>query len=127
MAPGTSGMPQAAGPDGHPGAAVDVAGALNRYFAGLPARRVLLLRLALRALDWSSFPWRLSRASLEARQDFLRRMDESRSWLRQDLLLLLKVLHGSGYANDPRVRAATGSTTRCAVVGEPADRPVGTR
>ena len=108
MAPGTSGMPPARGPEGGGPDTVDVAGPLARYLAGLPARRVLLVRLALRAFEWSPFPWRFSRASLEARQDFLRRMDESRSWIRQDLLLLLKVLIGSGYANDPRVSAAVG-------------------
>ena len=111
-------MPRARGPEGGGPETVDVAGPLARYLAGLPARRVLLVRLALRAFEWSPFPWRFSRASLEARQDFLRRMDESRSWIRQDLLLLLKVLIGSGYANDPRVSAAVGATATC-VVAEP--------
>jgi choline dehydrogenase-like flavoprotein len=86
---------------------------------------VLLVRLALRAFEWSPFPWRFSRASLEARQDFLRRMDQSRSWIRQDLLLLLKVLIGSGYANDPRVSAAVGATAECRVEGERAPDPGG--
>ena len=110
-------MPRAQGPDGGGPDAVDVAGPLARYLAGLPARRVLLARLALRAFEWSPFPWRFSGASLEARQDFLRRMDQSSSWIRQDLLLLLKVLIGSGYANDPRVSAAVGATARCEVAG----------
>ncbi len=125
MAPGTSGMPPAVGPGDHAPGSVDVAGPLARYLAGMPARRVTLIRLALRAFEWSPFPWRFSRASLEARQDFLRRMDESGSWLRQDLLLLLKVLTGSGYANDPRVRDAVGSTARCRVEGPRAPEPVG--
>ena len=111
-------MPRARGPEGGGPDTVDVAGPLARYLAGLPGRRVLLVRLALRAFEWSPFPWRFSRASLESRQDFLRRMDESRSWIRQDLLLLLKVLIGSGYANDPRVSAAVGATATC-VVAEP--------
>jgi choline dehydrogenase-like flavoprotein len=56
-------------------------------------------------------------------------MDESGSWIRQDLLLLLKVLTGSGYGNDPRVRATVGSTARCEVEGPqpspPRDDPLG--
>jgi choline dehydrogenase-like flavoprotein len=38
-------------------------------------------------------------------------------------LLLLKVLTGSGYANDPRVREAVGSTATCVV--DPSDRTAG--
>ncbi len=122
MAPGAAGMPPAAGSDDGSPAAIDVAGPLAEYLSGLPHRRVLLVRLALRAFEWSPFPWRFSRASLDARQDFLRRMDASSSWFRQDLLLLLKVLTGSGYANDPRVRDAVGSTATCRVAPE-ADEP----
>ena len=118
MAPGAAGMPPAQGPDGPREGAVDVAGALNRYLSTLPPRRVLLVRLALIAFEWSPFPWRFSRASLEARQDFIRKMDASRSGIRQDMVLLLKVLASSGYTNDPRVRAATGSTASCAVADE---------
>lgn len=124
-------MPPAAGPDGPRPEAVDVAGPLARYLAGLPARRVALIRLALKAFEWSPFPWRFSRSSLEARQDFMRRMDASTSWLRQDLLLLIKVLVGSGYANDARVRAAAGSRAACRVAPgsppppEPGDQPLG--
>jgi len=47
-------------------------------------------------------------------------MDCSRSWVRQDLLLLIKILVGSGYCNDPRVSAAVGSTVTCAMAGPPA-------
>ena len=118
MAPGTHGMPAAAGPDGATAGAVDVAAPLERYLSNLPPRRVMLVRLALRAFEWSSFPWRFSRASLEARQDFIRKMDASRSGLRQDMVLLLKVLTASGYANDVRVQAAAGASASCAVSGE---------
>jgi choline dehydrogenase-like flavoprotein len=118
MAPGAHGMPPARGVAAIGDGTVDVAAPLQRYFAALPARRVLLIRLALRLFEWSSFPWRFSRASLDARQDFLRKMDGSHSWLRQDLLLLLKVLTGSGYGNDPRVRAAAGSSAQCRVEGD---------
>ena len=130
-------MPPAAGharSGAGPGSeSVDVAGAINRYLAALPERRVRLIRLALLAFEWAPFPWRFSRSSLEARQDFMRRMDASASWLRQDLLLLIKVLVGSGYANDARVRAAAGSRASCAVAPGapeppapgPEDRPLG--
>lgn len=52
-------------------------------------------------------------------------MDESSSWLRQDLLLLLKVLVGSGYANDARVRDAVGTKADCRLApgGEPPPGP----
>ncbi|HEX2128047.1 MAG TPA: GMC family oxidoreductase [Solirubrobacterales bacterium] len=122
MAPGAWGMPPARGPDGADPDTVDVAARLAPYLATLPPRRVLLLRLALRAFEWSPFPWRFSRASLEARQDFLRKMDSSTSWIRQDMLLLLKVITGSGYADDPRVRAAVGSTAYCRVEVDPSGR-----
>jgi choline dehydrogenase-like flavoprotein len=123
MAPGAHGMPAASGIAAIGDGTVDVAAPLQRYLAALPPRRVQLVRMALRLFEWSSFPWRFSRASLEARQDFLRRMDESHSWLRQDLLLLLKVLTGSGYGNDARVRAAAGSTSECRVEGDGLPRP----
>ena len=106
-------MPRAAGPDDGSPEAVDVAASLARYLGGLPPRRVAMIRLALRAFEWAPFPWRFSRADLDSRQDFMRRMDESSSWLCQDLLLLIKVLVGSGYANDARVHDAVGSTARC--------------
>ena len=130
MAPGTAGMPAAAGPDGPEPGKVDVAGPLSDYLRVMPPRRVHLIKLALRAFEWSPFPWRFSRSSLEARQDFLRRMDESSSWIRQDLLLLLKVLTGSGYANDPRVTAVVRSTAICIVDpplprAEPVAHPLG--
>ena len=118
MAPGTSGMPAAAGPEGPRADAVDVAGPLERYLSGLAPRRVALVRLALFAFEWSPFPWRFTRASLESRQDFIRKMDDSRSWLRQDMVLLLKVLTASGYANDARVQAIAGATAGCAVADD---------
>jgi choline dehydrogenase-like flavoprotein len=125
MIPGVAGLPRAAGPDDGDPDAVDVAAALQRYLGSLPRRRVAMVRLALRAFEWAPFPWRFSRASLEARQDFLRQMDASDSWLRQDLLLLLKVLHGIGYANDPRVPAALGTEVACAVDGPEPPAPEG--
>jgi choline dehydrogenase-like flavoprotein len=133
MSAGGAGLPAAVGPDDTASAtqgAVDVGAALSGYLAGLPRRRVLLVRLALRALEWAPFPWRFSRASLVARQEFLRRLDASGSWLAQDLLLLLKVLHGVAYGGDPRVQAAVGSVAACDVADAapspaPPERPLG--
>ena len=123
MAPGGSGLPSAAGNGaaGRPAAAgaVDVVGPLNRYLAALPRRSVGRMKLGLRVFDWLPFPWRFSRASLEARIEFLARLERSSSWLARELLLYLKVLTGLGYANDARVRRAIGYEMRCEVAGEP--------
>lgn len=117
MAPGVDPLPPAAGPEPKPGA-VDVVATLSPFLATLPHRSVLGIRLALRAFDWLPFPWRFSRASLDSRQDFLRRLDESDSRLKRDLTLMLKVLSGLGYANDPRVQGAIGYEATCRVVGD---------
>ncbi len=119
MAPGGFGLPAASGPGRGAEDEVDVGPALQRYFTHLPPGRVALIRMALRVFEHAPGRWRFSRGSLEARQEFLRRMDSSRSSLRQDLLLLIKILVGSGYCNDPRVSAAVGSTVSCATA-EPA-------
>ncbi len=76
------------------------------------------VKLALRVLEWLPFPWRFSRASLDARQDFLRHLEDSSFPRAGDLLLFLKVLAGLGYGNDPRVQRAIGYEMRCEVAGE---------
>ncbi|MGH2951928.1 MAG: GMC family oxidoreductase N-terminal domain-containing protein, partial [Solirubrobacterales bacterium] len=96
---------------------VDVVAALEPFLATLPRRSVATMRLALRAFEWMPFPWRFSRASLAGRQDFLRRVENSGSALKRDLLLFLKVLAGLAYGNDPRVQRAVGYEIRCAVSG----------
>ena len=68
--------------------------------ADLPARNTRQIRLALKALELLPFPWRFSHASLDARQDFLRRLERSSIPFAGDLLLLLKVVAGLGYGND---------------------------
>jgi choline dehydrogenase-like flavoprotein len=119
MSPGFGALPPAASPGGLAHAqrsdAVEIAEPLNRYLASLPSRSVRQVKLALRALDWLPFPWRFSRASLEARQDFLRRLEGSSIPRAGDLLLFLKVLAGLGYGNDSRVRDAVGYEMRCEV------------
>ncbi len=123
MAPGFGALPPAAGPDrrGSPGRldAVEVAEPVDRFLATLPRRSVRQVRIALRVLDWLPFPWRFSRASLDARQDFLRRLEGSSLPFAADLVLFLKVLAGLGYGNHPRVGAAVGYEMRCEVDQQP--------
>jgi len=123
MAPGFGRLPAAAGParKGSPvnPNAIEVAEPVDRFLATLPRRNVRQVRLALRVLDWLPFPWRFSRASLDARQDFLRRLEGSSLPYAADLLLFLKVLAGLGYGNDRRVHAAVGYEMRCEVAGRP--------
>jgi choline dehydrogenase-like flavoprotein len=122
MAPGFGALPPAAGAGGHSHGrrrdAVEVAEPINRYLAGLPKRSVRQIKLALHVLEWLPFPWRFSRASLEARQDFLRHLEDSSLPRAADLLLFLKVLAGLGYGNHPRVQSAVGYRMRCEVAGE---------
>ena len=65
-------LPPAAGPEPAPGG-VDPVAHLEPLLATLPRRTVLGLKLGLRVFEWLPFPWRFSRASLAARQDFLAR------------------------------------------------------
>src|SRR5215211_979546 len=119
MAPGVDGLPPAAGPrragSEEPDGAIDTVAAIDRYLASLPHRAVRQVRLALWALELLPFPWRFSRASVDARQGFLARLDGSRMPFAADLLLFLKILAGLGYGNDSRVRAAVGYEMRCEV------------
>ena len=59
--------------------------------------------------------------SLEAREDYLAKMESSRFFLYRDLLLLAKTLAMVGYARDPRVQSIVGYESKCAVrEGSPA-------
>jgi choline dehydrogenase-like flavoprotein len=117
MAPGLGPLP-AAGRD------VDVVNPVARYVAGLPPRAQQGIRLGLRIFDRLPFPWRFSRASLDSREDFLRRMDQSGLAWHQDLLLLMKILVGIGYGRDERVSQAIGYETRCALREDAAPPPL---
>jgi hypothetical protein len=101
MAPGVGALPAAE-------TEVPVAESFARHARTLEPRRLAQVRLALRAFEWLPFPWRFSRSSLEARERFLADMERSRLSLHRDLLLLIKVLAGTHYANDERVRLAVG-------------------
>jgi choline dehydrogenase-like flavoprotein len=95
---------------------VPVAEPLARFLAKLPARTVQVVRLALRTFEWLPFPWRFSRMSVEARAEYMAKMEGSRFSIYRDLLLLAKLLAMVGWARDDRVRAAVGFQSRCAVV-----------
>src|SRR3954471_22065059 len=132
MAPGVDGLPAAAGParpgDLEPDGAIDTVSAIDSYLASLPHRTVRQVKLALWALELLPFPWRFSRASVDARQGFLAKLEGSRLPFAADLLLFLKVLAGLGYGNDARVREAVGYEMSCEVAdGLPpvADAPAG--
>jgi choline dehydrogenase-like flavoprotein len=107
------------GEDGLPAAEsqVPVAKPLARFLSRLPARTVQVVRLALRAFEWLPFPWRFSRLSVEARGEYMAKMEGSRFSLYRDLLLLAKLLAMVGWARDERVRVAVGFEARCAVAG----------
>jgi choline dehydrogenase-like flavoprotein len=81
------------------------------------------VRLALKAFEWMPFPWRFSRASLEARQDFIRSIEDGGSQLSRDIALFLKVLCGLAYGDDARVRAAVGVAATCAVTAPSPELP----
>jgi choline dehydrogenase-like flavoprotein len=108
MAPGVEPLP-AAERD------VPVAESFAAYAASLEPRTLRQLQVALRVFEWLWFPWRFSRSSLEARQRLLAGLERSRLSLRRDLLLLIKVIAGTQYARDKRVRLAVGYRERCAL------------
>jgi len=76
---------------------------------------VQVVRIALRVFEWLPFPWRFSRLSLEARSEYMAKMESSRFALYRDLLLLAKLLAMIGWARDERVRTAIGFEYSCAV------------
>ncbi len=86
-----------------------------RFLSRLPARTVRVVRLALRAFEWLPFPWRFSRLGLEARSEYLAKMEGSRFGPYRDMLLLAKTLAMMGWARDERVRSAVGYEARCAL------------
>src|SRR4051794_2071295 len=119
MAPGEDGLPAAE-------TEVAVAEPLARFLSKLPARTVQVVRLALRTFELLPFPWRFSRMSLEARSQYMAKMEASRFSVYRDLLLLAKLLATIAWARDERVRKAVGSEARCAVAeGAPAPTVTG--
>jgi choline dehydrogenase-like flavoprotein len=118
MAPAVDGLP-AAERD------VDVSGPVGRLLTSLSPRVLARLRLALRVFEWLPFPWRFSRLDLQAREDFLNRMERSRFSLYHELLLMAKTFTTLGYAVDAGVVARLGLETSCRVVDGVAPEPAG--
>jgi choline dehydrogenase-like flavoprotein len=107
---------------------VPAAAPVASFLAQLPPRTLRTIRLALRVFELLPFPWRFSRMSLEAREQYLAKLEGSRFFLYRDLLLLAKTLTMVGYARDERVRSVVGYESRCAVrEGSPAPevKPLG--
>ena len=84
------------------------------------------VRLGLRAFEWLPFPWRFSRLDLDARDDFLRRMEGSRFRLHHELLLLAKIFSTLGYAVVPEVEERIGFETSCRLADGTLPEPAGT-
>ena len=128
MAPGVDGLPGALGPEPTEDAAarVDVGATVAAFLHGASGRTVRRIGLVLTALEWLPFPWRFSRASLEARQQLVAKLDDSGSALIRDLILFMKVLTGLGFGNDARVRSAVGYEADCGLADDglsPASAP----
>jgi choline dehydrogenase-like flavoprotein len=105
-----------------------VAEPVAAFLSRLPARTVQVVRLALRLFEWLPFPWRFSRLGVEARSEYLAKMERSRFATYRDLLLLAKLLATIGWARDEGVRSAVGFEARCAVregTQEPVSAPLG--
>ena len=106
MAPAVGGLPAAE-------REVDVSGPVAAFLPALAPRPLTRIRLALRVFELLPFPWRFSRLDLDAREEFLRRMERSRSFLHRELLLLAKTFTTLGYAVDARVEERLGLETSC--------------
>src|SRR5690242_10211672 len=89
---------------------VGVAAPISDFLGRTPRQVRLLVRAALRALEWSTFPRLFSRLPPERR---VQRLETSRFGPFRDLFLLLKALAGVGYSRDPRVQEALGVTAGC--------------
>jgi choline dehydrogenase-like flavoprotein len=118
MAPGIGGLP-AAERD------VDVSGPVADFLSALSPRVMTRIRLGLRAFEWLPFPWRFSRLSAEARDDFLRRMEGSSLRLNHELLLMAKIFATLGYATIPEVERRIGIETSCRLADGALPEPAG--
>ncbi len=118
MAPGLDGLP-AAERD------VAVSGPVADFLRSVSPRALMRLRLGLRVFEWLPFPWRFSRLSVGARDDFLRRMETSRFSLYHELLLMAKVLTTLGYAVVPAVEERIGTRRSCRLADNSLPAPHG--
>ncbi len=118
MAPGVGGLPVAERD-------VDVSGPVAKFLGSVSPRVLLRLRLGLRAFEWLPFPRRFSRMSPEQREQFLQRLQRSRSALKHDLLLMAKLFSTLGYAVTPQVKGAIGFEISCALADGTLPEPAG--
>jgi choline dehydrogenase-like flavoprotein len=118
MAPALDGLPAAE-------READASGPVAELLKSLSPRLLVRIRLALRVFEWLPFPWRFSRLDLEAREDFLRRMEGSRFDLHHELLLMAKTFTTLGYAIDPRVEQRLGLETSCRLADGAQPEPAG--
>ena len=119
MAPGIEGLP-AAERD------VDVSGPVANFLGSVSPRVRLRLKLGLHAFEWLPFPWRFSRLSAEAQEDFLLKLEGSRLSLHHDLLLMAKLFSTLGYAVTPEVEERIGFEIRCGLADGSLPEPAGT-
>jgi choline dehydrogenase-like flavoprotein len=118
MAPGLDGLPAAE-------REVDASGPVIEFVASLSPRILSRIKLGLRAFELLPFPWRFSRLDLTAREDFLRRMAQSRLSLHHELLLMGKVFSTLGYAVTPEVEERIGIETSCRLADDSLPAPSG--
>ena len=118
MAPGIDGLP-AAERD------VDASGPVAEFLTSVSPRVLSRIRLGLRVFEWLPFPWRFSRLDAAARDDFLRRMEESRFRLYHELLLMGKIFATLGYAVVPEVEERIGIEVSCRLADGSLPEPAG--
>src|SRR5689334_7041562 len=107
LPPGGS-VPGTAAPGG-----VAVVACVERYLGAGPRRVRIALRLALRAMEWSTFPRRFSRLDPARRAAVIERMEARRPGPRRDLAFLIKTFCCLGWGSDPAPRAALGIESGC--------------
>ena len=119
-------LPRRRGPDAGGPATVDVVAALEPLpRARCRGARVARMRLGAAGLRAGCrFPGASRRAEPRGAPGLPGAIEARARRLRRDLPLLLKVLAGLGYGNDPRVRAAVGYESRCARRGTRRIRPL---
>jgi choline dehydrogenase-like flavoprotein len=118
MAPGIDGLP-AAERD------LDVAGPVATFLRSVSPPVLLRLRLGLRVFEWLPFPWRFSRLDPAGAEDFLHRLEASRSSFHHELLLMAKILSAFGYGAAPEVEARIGVEITCGLADGSLPEPPG--
>src|SRR5262245_15541155 len=118
MSPGIDGLPAAE-------REVDVSGPVAEFLRSTSPRFLLQLRLALRVFEWLPFPWRFSRLSPTAAEEYLRKLEGSRVPFHHDLLLLAKILATLGYAVTAPVQERIGFEIGCELADGTLPEPAG--